>query len=197
MGQAWGLGMKRTIVSAIVAALVFAAPVGASAEIVKTTMLDNPKCAGLCLRWWPKVMPPPKWEQDTRLSQAYNVAFLVPEDGRDDVFIYANAQPLKGQSATVAGFMADDQATFERAHPGLSVRPGTDYVTADGQVLQSRIFDAGPQEANGHWEIVAYGEEADSDNVKYYIVFTLSARSQAVRDEFLPVFRSLLASYRK
>lgn len=189
--------MKRAIVSAIVGAVLVATPVGVSAEIIKTSMLDNPKCAGLCLRWWPKLTPPPKWEQDTRLSQAYNVAFLVPKDGRDDVFIYANAQPLKGQAVTIAGFMADDQATFERAHPGLMVRPGPDHATADGQVLQSRIFDPGPQEANGHWEIVAYGQEADSDGVKYYIVFILSARSQAVRDEVLPVFQSLLASYRK
>lgn len=193
--------MKRVVVSAMMglaAAMMSAvAPVGASAEIVKTTMLDNPKCAGLCLRWWPKLTPPPGWEQDTRLSQAFNVAFLVPKDGRDDVFMYANAQPLKGQAATVAGFMADDQATFERAHPGLKVRPGPDYFTADGQVLRSRLFDPGPQEANGHWELVAYGEEVDSDGVKYYLVFILSARSQAVRDEFLPVFQALVASYRK
>jgi hypothetical protein len=189
--------MKRAIVSAVVAVLAIATPNGASAEIVKTTMLDNPKCAGLCLRWWPKLTPPPKWEQDTRLSQAYNVAFLVPRDSREDVFIYANAQSLKGQAATVEGFMADDQAAFERAHAGLKVRAGGDYRTADGQVLQSRFFDPGPQETNGHWEVVAYGEETDSDGVKYYLVFILSARSRAIRDEFLPAFQSLLASYRK
>ncbi|MBP2158963.1 MULTISPECIES: hypothetical protein [Asticcacaulis] len=189
--------MKRAIVSAMMGIAVLAAPVGASAEIIKTAMLDNPKCDGLCLRWWPRLVPPPKWAQDTRLSQAYNVAFLVPKDGRDDVFIYANAQPLKGQAVTVAGFMADDQATFERAHPGLRVRSGADFTTADAQVLPSRIFDPAPQDTNGLWEVVAYGEEVDRDGVKYYLVFILGARSEAVRDEFLPVFQSLVASYRK
>ncbi len=189
--------MKRAIVLAAWGMAALIAPFGASAEIVKTTMLDNPKCAGLCLRWWPKVTPPPKWMQDTRLSQAYNVAFLVPRDGRDDVFIYANAQPLKGQALTVAGFMADDQATFERAHPGLKVRAGRDFVTADGQVLRSRIFDPAPQDTNGIWEMVAYGEETDAEGLKYYLVFILGAQTQVARDEFQPAFQSLLASYRK
>lgn len=189
--------MKRAIVSAVAGLAALAAPLGASAEIVKTAMLDNPKCAGLCLRWWPRLTPPPGWEQDTRLSQAYNVAFLVPSDGREDVFIYGNAQLLKGQAATLLGFIADDQATFERGHPGLRVRSGPDYTTADGQVLQGRFFDPGPQEPNGQWEVAVYGEEADSDGVKYYLVFILSARSQAVRDEFMPVFQSVVASYRR
>lgn len=193
--------MKCAIVSAMMgmaaASVLLVAPVGASAEIVKTTMLDNPKCAGLCLRWWPKVTPPPKWVQDTRLSQTYNVAFLVPKDGRDDVFIYANAQPLKGQAVTAAGFMADDQVTFERAHPGLRVRAGGDLITADGQVLRSRVFDPAPQDTNGIWETVAYGEEADGDGVKYYLVFILGARTQAAREEFQPAFQSLVASYRQ
>jgi hypothetical protein len=189
--------MKRAIVPAVMGMVVLAIPSGASAEIVKTAMLDNPKCDGLCLRWWPRLAPPAKWKQDTRLSQAYNVAFLVPRDGRDDVFIYANAQPLKGQAMTVAGFMADDQAAFERAHPGLRVRSGADFVTADEQVLRSRIFDPAPADTSGLWEIAAYGEEVDGDGMKYYLVFILGARSEAVRDEFLPVFQTVVASYRK
>lgn len=187
----------RGLVSAIMAAAVLALPVGASAEIVKTTMQDNPKCAGLCLRWWPKLVVPEGWEQDAGLSQAYNVNFLVPKDGRADVFIYANAQPLKGQADTIAGFMADDKATFERAHRGIKVRSGPEFTTADGQKLKSLIFDPAPQERDGHWEIVAYGEETDPVGTKYYLVFILSARSEAVRNEFLPVYMSVLGSYRK
>lgn len=170
----------------------------AGAEIVKTASIDDPKCQGICLHWWPKVTPPKGWTQDMGASQEYNLNFMVPKDGNGDVVIYANAQQLKGQAATVAGFMADDRATFERHNKGLKVVDGPLLVTGDGQKMPTLIFNPAPGQAQpGRWEIAAYGRETDKEGNAYYLVFILSAATEAGRDQTLPVFKGVVSGYRK
>jgi hypothetical protein len=184
--------MKRVIFWAsllVIASQAFAV----HAEIVKTARLDDSRCKGICLYWWPKVIVPEGWQQDEAFSWQNNINFLYKVDGPSDLGIYAGAISTEGQALTLTDFMANDRKTFVKDH-NMSVEDGPVFVTQDGQSLQSLVLEPSGKE---HWDITAYGEEADSDGNHYYLTFTLGAPSREARDLNLPVLKQIIAAYHK
>ncbi len=166
----------------------------AQAEIEKTAALDDPKCQGICLYWWPKLTVPAGWHQELAFSRKNNINFLVPDDEAVNVGLYAGALEAKGQAETLAGFVADDRATFTKNNPGMVIADGEVIPTADGQALHTLVFVPAHGE---NWDITAYGEETDKDGNRYYLTFSLSAPTKAERDQYLPVLRQVIGAYHK
>ena len=169
-------------------------PVTARAEIVKTAVPDC-KTGKLCLHWWPKLAVPAGWRFNPDASLEENAYFVIPEKATDmRVFMYANAVDAKGQADTLKGFVDDDIAAFHKKTPDLTITEQPALTTADGQSL--RVFRFDPT-TNGRWEMTAYGEETDKDGNRYYLVFVLSGKTPALRDQNLGVFQATIAAYRK
>src|SRR4029450_9721818 len=89
------------------------------------------------------------------------------------------------QVKSLRQFIAEDRQTTAASTPGTVVAAAGTLSTADGQQLPAFTFF--PKSA-GNWELVAYGEEGD-----YFLIFTLSARSQAAYRRSESSFKTLAA----
>lgn len=187
------MGVKSAIftVAALIAVGLGAGP--ANAELAKTATMD---CGAICLHVWPKILIPDGWAFDAQFSNANNVNFIYPLSGPANTAIYAGALPADQQADTIEGLIADDRAYILRtAPPGMTAQAGPDFTTQDGQVLHSIAYVPGKR---GNWDITAYGEEVDPDGgARYYLTFTLSAPTLELREQYLPVLKTIIAAYHK
>ncbi len=172
----------------------------AEAEIIKTATRNCDR-GEICFYWWPKLPAVAGWHTD----QAANVGYggngmnsLVPDGStfaRADVIMYAAAvykpryEAGNPQSKSLSALIEDDEATVARAHQGTSIAEVESLTTADGQSLRSFTFFR-PDE--GTWERVSYGEEDD-----FYLLFAISAHSEAGYRKALPVYEDVVGRYRK
>lgn len=187
-----GLGALALMTGLAVSAL--AVPAMVRAEIVKTAALDDPKCKGICLYWWPKLAVPAGWHQEVAFSRKHNINFLVPDNEAINVGIYAGAVTIDEQAKTLEGFIADDRRTFTKNNTGMVITDGEVFTTQDGQALHTLVFVPAHGE---NWDVTAYGEETDRDGNRYYLTFTLSAPTKDQRDMYLPVLRQVIGAYHK
>ena len=170
----------------------------ADAEIVKTAALDCGK-SQICFYWWPKLPTISGWHTDqaANMSQGGNgINSLVPDGftfANADAIMYANAiykpryEARNPKSKSLKAVIEDDQATFSRL--GASIAEAAALATADGQTLISFTYF---RPGDGTWERVSYGEEDD-----YYLLFALSAHSEAAYHRALPVYEDMIRRYRR
>jgi len=170
--------------------LILLLPNASSAEMVKSFTLD---CKGICLHWWPKLPPIKGWHQDVDVSYHDNINVLVPDGHKfadADAVMYANAiyKSRVPEDKTLDHFIEGDKEKFLSDHPKMEIMELGRLTTGDGKSLRSLSFvlkDEG-------WERVSYGEEGD-----FYLVFTLSSRSQKGYDETMGTYEKLVESYRE
>jgi hypothetical protein len=190
--------MLMRIIAAL--ALVLVAPPSATAEIVKSATIDC-KTNSICLFWWPKLPAAPGWHTDQKANVTTGgngIDSLVPDGStfaKANAIIYASAVYRSGyeaenpKSKTLDAFIADDKASFLKEHKFMSITEVTPLTTADGQTLRSFTYFR-PQDHT--WERVSFGQEDD-----YYLVFTLSAFSEASYEKAMAAYEDVVHRYRK
>lgn len=184
------------ILVACAAALAIAG--AAQAEIVKTAKV-NCNTGEICLYWWPKLPELRGWHGGGELNfkmGSNGSAVLIP-DGRTfsdaPAVIYARAIYIERYDwqnktkSTLASFIQDDKATFREEAPNTAITSAAPLTTGDGQPLEVAVFSR-PKS----WDCVAYGKEDG-----YYLMFVMSANSEAAFQEAKPVFQDLVSRYRK
>lgn len=193
-GMMRGIAMRK--IMALLALVLLAAGDPAQAEIVKIAV---PSCEKneICFYWWPKLPELRGWHGDEALnlklgSNGSNV--LIP-DGQTfsnaPAIIYARAiyaERYDWQNktkSTLGSFIADDGESFQKGGAGIADAPM--LKTGDGQELKVVTYTR-PK----NWECVAYGEEDG-----HYLMFVLSANSEAGYKAALPIFQDLIARYRR
>jgi len=146
-----------------------------------------------CFYWWPILPVIPGWHQDRDYSFHYSANAQAP-DGTTfsdaDAVIYAKAlyKPRVPETTSLAQLIEDDKAAFLSQNASISVREQTPITNADGQVLRSLTFTPRNE---GNWERVSYGIEGN-----FYLIFTLSARSQKAFEKALDDYKRFVGEYR-
>ena len=83
----------------------------------------------------------------------------------------------------------DDRRQFLSGDPGLKASQTKPLTTGNGQVLQSYTFFP---KGKGNWEQAYYGNEGE-----YYLIFVVSARTQAGFTKALEAYKKFIARYKK
>lgn len=176
------------LISVLLAALSISV---AHAEIEKIAI---PSENGFSFYWWPKLPPIDGWHQDQEYSFFYSSNALAP-DGftfkNAETVMYARAiyKPRQPDVKSLEMLIANDKKDFLTNAPGIVIREVSPLVTADGLKLRSlTFFPAG----SGNWERVSYGEEGE-----FYLVFTLSSRSESGFKAAVRTYEKLVSRYKK
>lgn len=188
--MAVGYNMRRTVfITALLSALWGTI---ASAEI------REPYCPGTSLPCkWAELKTPKGWEgrqiADPLLgTQHYlNPRPATPPIGNivhDDVFIVSDIKLAQTQSL-------DDyyQAKVEKLSDNAEIKPAASIALASG--AQALTFTYNPKGARG-WEQVALIEDYDRKGERYFVIITLWARTEVLRAANLPVFETLVSTYK-
>ena len=150
---------------------------------LRAEMLEFPSADGM--KSWPKLPAVSDWHQDQAASFQNTANVLIP-DG--DVYPGAEAVILaKGVArggGTLTRLIDNDRAA---ASDGTHLEKLADIADKDARPFT--VYAYSPAKS-GKWEAVAYGEEG-----RYFLVFTLSAQSQASYDKAFPVFAQMIGSY--
>ena len=134
------------------------------------------------------------WHQDREHSFFYSANALAP-DGftfkNAESVIYARAlfKPRTPEIKSLETLIENDREDFEANVPGVSIQEVAPLSTADGQKLRSFTFFP---TKDGNWERVSYGEEGE-----FYLVFTVSSRSQSGFNSAVVAYEKLIAGYKK
>jgi hypothetical protein len=174
----------------IVALALILLPASASAEMEKTALVCPEQ---LCLYWWPRLPAIEGWHQDREQSYKIAANALAP-DGSDFskaetvMYVKASYKPKIPDTKSLEMFISDDLKSFSK-DSNTTVAEVTELVTADGKRLKSFTFFP---VNSGNWERVAYGEEGD-----FYLVFTLSSRTEAGYKKALAAYEALVRGYRE
>jgi len=152
-----------------------------------------PGTGAICFWHRPKLSPPPGWQPAEAASTRYQASAFVPA-GSDfkhaAAVMYAKAMPVTGQTPDLPAFMSGDLAEFRQQYGDLHIQKGLTVTNGDGKTLAVSRLSPGSG-SHAQWETVAYDQEGG-----YYLIFALSARSQAAHDAALPAFELMLKQYR-
>jgi hypothetical protein len=168
---------------------LLAAPTCAEIE-----MLAAPTDRGPVYHWWPKLVVPAGWHHDRNYSFHYSLNAMAPEgvsfdDARTVMYAKVMYKPREPQIKSLDTFIERDQKSIRAKAAGLQIKESTPLSTADGKQLRSFTFFPTTE---GNWEHVAYGEEGD-----FYLIFTISARSEEEYRAARPAFERLIGDYRE
>lgn len=162
------------------------------AEIYKTAIPDK-RCGIICFYWWPVLPKINGWEQDKPSSYQYGANAQVPL-GESFVtaesVIYAKAlyKPRMPDIKSLDQLIKNDQKEFSK-HSNLTITQVDSINSADGKEFKSFVFF--PQ-ASGNYERVSYSEEGD-----FYLVFTLSSRSEKGYKSSMQAYIQFIEQYRE
>jgi hypothetical protein len=169
----------------------------ARAEIEKVARIEPPgagSCKGdLCFYWWPKLVAPKGWHQDKSANYQIGGNVFIPDDStfsNSDSIVYGRAiyKPRRPELKSLEDLIAVDKKEFIKNVKGVKISTQPSLQTAAHQNL--KVFKFAPKR-NGNWELVAYGEED-----KFYILFTLSSRTESAFKKTVSEFKTIIANYR-
>ena len=177
----------------VAASLAAALAPPASAEVKKVML----QCAGkLCPLLLPQLAAPTGWRADEEASQAQQVSVLVPagaDFGSAEALIYAKAT-----------FSTEKQTIHERAEisnkqwlvseKGAKIERLPDVPHAKGAAFEVYRY-LNPTNAQQRAEIVAFGEDTDSDGNAYRLQIVLTTTGEAALKRNEATFLSLLKGY--
>ena len=184
--------MVQMLIRALIANMLLLLPLSnAFAEIEKIAI---PGEKGMSLYWWPKLSPVSGWEQDRDFSYKFSANALAPTGASfadAETVLYAKAvfKPRAPKAKSLAMLMESDKKDFLANVPGISIQDAPSLVTADGKKLISLTYT--PKE-EGNWERVSYLEEGE-----FYLVFTVSSRTQAGFLATVKAYETLIALYKE
>jgi hypothetical protein len=133
---------------------------------------------------WPKLPAVSGWHQDGAASFQFSANALIPDGATfadADATILARGMARGGKS--LSQLMDEGRAGTDA---GNVAKP---MEIADKDTRPFTVVALAPA-ASGKWEANAYGEEG-----RYFLVFTLSARSRDAYDKAFPVFSQMIQSY--
>ncbi len=181
--------LSRSVVS--LATGIFLAMAGAHAEVQQVNVLGSIKKEAIVAM--PTMESLAGWHQDKMRSIDDKANVLVPNDAALSMAvtsIYAKAI-LKSRNPdikTLDALIARDRQDFSDHIPGVEIREVPPITTADGKALKSLQYFAA---AANDWEQTAYGEDGD-----YYLVFSVSAHTQAAFESAQKSFLKWIAQYK-
>ena len=133
------------------------------------------------------------WALDSDSSQRFGVTVLVPAGSSmasAPAVIYGKALDKERlpEDMSLAQLIADDRTEFEINAPDVAIQEVAPLRDSKGRRVTCIAYS--PADA-GNWEHVAYVEDGD-----FYLVFTVSAPSEAALKTALPAFGKLVAGVR-
>jgi hypothetical protein len=163
----------------------------AYAEIEKIAI---PSGKGLSFYWWPKLASLDGWHQDREHSYFYSANALAPDgftfkDAESVIYARALFKPRTPTIKSLEALIENDKKDFAANVHGVSIQEVAPLFTADGQKLRSFTFFP---TSGGNWERVSYGEEGE-----FYLIFTISSRSQSGFNAAVVAYEKLIAGYKK
>jgi hypothetical protein len=176
---------------AVVLGTLLLVPLIAVAEIEKVA---RPCEKGICLAWWPKMVPAKGWHQESDSSFANGVNIQVPDGftfSNAETVIYAKAsyKPRIPKTTSLEMLIKDDKDEFLTRDPSISIVEVQPLKTADGKILKSYTFFP---KGKGNWEQASYGEEGD-----FYLIFTISSRSRSGFLGSFTVYEQYIGQYKE
>jgi len=164
-----------------------------SAEIYK---LAIPSDRGFKLCWWPQLQVPDGWVHDEGASRSSCSNVLVPKGqsfAQAPAVMYGRAlyKPRIPETRSLDQLISGDKREFQKDLPGIVILPLSALKNGDGRSLRCFSYSP-PQSGKGSWEWTAYSEEGD-----FYLIFVLSANSEAALRTALPAFRRLIVTYKE
>ena len=134
------------------------------------------------------------WALDNDASQRFGVIVLVPADSSmatASALMYSKVidKERLPENMSLAQLIADDRREFEINAPDISVQEVATLRDSKGRRVPCIAYS--PVDS-GNWERVAYVEDGD-----FYLVFTVSAPSEAALKSTLPAFGKFVGSYGK
>ncbi len=182
--------MIRFFTCVVILASVLAAP-SAHAEIEKTAIICE-ETGEICFYGWPKLKIPKGWHQDKEVSYEQSSNMLVPDGAtfaNAEAVMYARAlyKPGMPETKTLGMFIEDDKKGYVKSAPSVVIKKVKPVSTGNGKKLETYSFTT--EQAH---EIVACGEEKE-----YYLVFTVSAKSEEGLQAAMPTFKKVVGSYKE
>ncbi len=153
----------------------------------------------ICFYWWPKLPAIDGWQQDLRFSYHYRMNAQAPiasNFGQSETVIYARAEDKKANPDfnSLEEFISFSQQHFISGAPSkVTVTKTDEFETAGKQRFISYSF---VPEGSGNWEQVSYGEDSDNDGNSYYIIITLSSRTEKGYKKTLPDYLKIVKQYK-
>ena len=177
--------------SAIVLLVLLLLPLSVFAEIEK---VGEPCEKGICVAWWPKLIPAKGWHHERGPSFANGINIQVPDGftfSNAETVIYAKAlyKPRSPEIKSLGTLIDNDREEFVSRDPSIVISEAKAPRTGDGKPLKSFTFFP---KKKGNWEQVSYGEEAD-----YYLLFTISSRSRSGFTEMFSVYEQYIGQYKE
>ena len=178
--------MKHIVLTLLLAVISFSA----KAEIYKVVIPDE-RCGKMCFYWWPVLPDIDGWQQDMPNSYHYSANAQAPEGesfSNAESVIYAKAlyKPRIPNTKTLVQLIEEDKNDFKQNSNSVITKLES-LATSDGMALTSYQFF--PRD-KGNYERVSYGEEGE-----FYLVFTLSSRSEESYQSTMPVYKQFIEQY--
>ncbi|MES1189980.1 MAG: hypothetical protein ABUS47_02750 [Steroidobacter sp.] len=147
---------------------------------------------GFDLVWWPKVKTPDGYVVDDKVSHSNAVKMFVLKgkdfaDSESVIYAKADYKPRLPHIKSLDEFVRSDLREFHENSADISIHDRESLSDGDGKHLVTKVFTS---VHDGYWECVAYGEEGD-----YFLIFTVSAKSNAGLNSALPVFKKMIRQY--
>ncbi len=160
------------------------------ADIYKLAL---PSDSGLKFYWWPNLPEVSGWHHDRDHSIHYGANAQAPDGytfSNAETVIYASAifKPRVPDIENLKHFIKNDHVKFKH-NANLTIKKADPMVTGDGFEFESFTFFPVDK---GNWEQVAYGEEGD-----YYLVFTVSSRSNEGYKKSWVAYEQFIKNYKK
>lgn len=149
----------------------------------------------LCLYAWPELPNISGWQQDKDSSIYYSANTLAPTGeafSEAESVIYAKAE-LRGEIKNLEEFIGNDHKNSLTENPTLKIKEEKPAINSNGVKFKSYSFT--PQK-EGNWEIVNYTEETDRDGNQYYLIFTLSSRTEKGFNASRKAYEKMLNLYK-
>ena len=159
----------------------------------ETEKIAIPSDAGMRMVWWPKVAPPKGWHFDQGASYHFAFNAMVPDGAsfsNAETVMYAKAsyKPRMPDTKDLKSFVNQDLSEFSSSTPKIDVKHESPLLSGDGASLE--VYSFSPV-AEGSWELVAYGEDAE-----YYLTFAISSKSKSGLTSSMEAFKQMLGNYR-
>jgi len=153
-----------------------------------------PTETGMQFRWWPIMPKVEGWVHDRQSSLNYSINAQVPlgksfSDSETIIYSRAVYKPRVPNLKTLEAFIENDKITFLKKEPSISIKELKSFKNQQG--INFRSFSFLPTKT-GNWERVAYSEEGD-----FYLVFTISSRSEHGLEENINSYDRFLSKYAK
>jgi hypothetical protein len=184
--------MKKFL-SALILCTAFSS-VTANAEVEKFFQLNKDNIRPIFRL---KFTPPEGWLANAEGSKQFGLPVYVP---KDETFHYAPAViyvrvSYNENNRPISAFIEVSQDRWKKAVPDTQVTKINDEKRDNGQgeFLVYKIRN--PSHPAQAYEMLAYGEDKDKDGNKYFVMISITAKSQKALDDAENAYRAALRTH--